>query len=146
MNRRTFGYLRKGGIEPNREPLHERAPTHDANGRRLSDFMMLLPGLRDRPRQEFETRLGLLEGILGAHADVVFADLNAPRNLLWVSVRARPGVINDLAAAIRLRLPEAKLVGHPCSDATTGQELATAGQRKRSAWRLRLPWRKRDGN
>jgi hypothetical protein len=33
-------------------------------------------------------------------------------NLLWVSVRPRPGVILQLFGAVKLHLPEAKLVGH----------------------------------
>ncbi|NNC96606.1 MAG: hypothetical protein HKN88_00885, partial [Gammaproteobacteria bacterium] len=50
--------------------------------------------------------------VLGGHKDVVFADLNTPLSLLWVSVRARHGVIEELVAEIRLRIPEARLVGH----------------------------------
>jgi hypothetical protein len=43
---------------------------------------------------------------------VVFADLNLKLNLLWVSLRPRPGAISELVAAIRLRVPEALLVAH----------------------------------
>jgi hypothetical protein len=32
--------------------------------------------------------------------------------LLWVSLRPRQGAISELVAAIRLRVPEAVLVGH----------------------------------
>jgi len=45
-------------------------------------------------------------------SEVVFVDLNVPLNLLWVSVRPRPGVILELFGAVKLHLPEAKLVGH----------------------------------
>ncbi len=106
----------------------------------LGDFMMLLPGLRERGRAEFEARLATLEAVLGAHADVVFADLNAPRNLLWVSVRARHGVIGEVATAIRLRLPEAKLIGHAFADATPGRELDGGTRGPRPARRRGLRW------
>ena len=99
-------------FESNEEPLYKRLPTHDENGRYLSDFMMLIPGLRNRSGRHFKTRLEILHGVLGSHKDVVFVDLNTPLNLLWVSVRFRHGIINELAAEIRLRIPEARLVGH----------------------------------
>ena len=51
-------------------------------------------------------------GRSGLHQDVVFADLNLKLNLLWVSLRPRPGAISELVAAIRLRVPEALLVAH----------------------------------
>ncbi len=99
-------------LKSNHEPLYKRLPTHDENGKYLCDFMMLIPGLRNLPAPHFETCLAVLHGLLREHEDVVFADLNTPLNLLWVSVRARHGVISKLAAEIRRRLPEARLVGH----------------------------------
>ena len=103
-------------LESNHEPLYKRLPTHDEDGKFLCDFMMLIPRLRNLPAPHFETRLAVLHGLLGGHEDVVFADLNTPLNLLWVSVRARHGVISELAAEIRLRIPEARLVGHTVMD------------------------------
>ena len=144
MAREKFSPPRRSRLRPNREPLGERLPSRDAEGRFLGDFMMLLPGLRERGRAEFEARLAALESVLDAHADVVFADLNAPRNLLWVSVRARHGVIGEVAAAIRLRLPEAKLVGHTLADATPGRELDGDGRGSGRARRHRLRWRRGD--
>lgn len=41
---------------------------------------------------------------------VVFADLNLNQNMLWVKVRPIPGICVDIPAAIRMRVPEAKLV------------------------------------
>lgn len=98
-------------------PLYERAPTHDQDGCRLSDFMMLIPGLRDRPRQQFQEVLKRLEGVLAQFQEVVFIDLNVPLNLLWVSVRPRPGVILDIACCLKDRVPEALLVGPRLLDA-----------------------------
>ena len=97
----------------NREPLYKRLPTHDENGQFLSDFMLLIPGLKHRTGRHLTSRLETIHAVLGNHDDVVFADLNAPLNLLWVSVRTGHGVINELVAEIRLHIPEARLVGHP---------------------------------
>lgn len=114
------GLLRDSRLQANREPLYKRLPTHDEEGRFLSDFMMLIPGLRKLSAPHFETRLRFLHALLDDHDDVVFADLNTPLNLLWVSVRTRRGVISDLSAEIRKHFPEAKLVGHTVADRQTG--------------------------
>lgn len=98
-------------LKPN-APLYERVPTRDETGRLLGDFMVLLPGLRERPGDEFASTLARLQAVLVSFSEVVFVDLNVPLNLLWVSVRPRPGVILELFGAMKLHLPEAKLVGH----------------------------------
>jgi hypothetical protein len=93
-------------------PLWQLAPTHDTSGHLLTDFMMLIPRLRSRPSAEIERASRDIQAVLALHQDVVFADLNLKLNLLWVSLRPRPGAISELAAAIRLRVPEAVLVAH----------------------------------
>ena len=93
-------------------PLWQVAPTRDVAGRRLTDFMMLIPRLRSRPRAEIEQASRDIQAVLALHQDVVFADLNLKLNLLWVSLRPRQGAISELVAAIRLRVPEAVLVAH----------------------------------
>jgi len=98
-------------IEAN-QPLYQRVPVRDENGRPLSDFMIILPGLRERPRHEFAETLARLQAVLVSFSEVVFVDLNVPLNLLWVSVQSRHGVILELFGAVKLHLPEAKLVGH----------------------------------
>ena len=103
-------------LEPNAESLRDRLPSRDSDGRYLSDFMMLIPGLKHRAGPCQQQLLDTLHSVLAGHEDVVFADLNAPLNLLWISVRTRHGVISDLAAAIRLQIPEARLVGHTAVD------------------------------
>lgn len=128
-------------LHSNREPLYKRLPTHDEEGRFLSDFMMLIPGLRNLSAPHFETRLTLLHALLDGHDDVVFADLNTPLNLLWVSVRVRDGVISDVSAEIRRRFPEAKLVGHTVADrrsrsAGNGNHLQAITTRMSSLLRL----------
>jgi hypothetical protein len=67
--------------------------------------------LREAPVPELSARLSLIEAALGRHVEVVFADLNLPLNLLWVSVRPRRGVILEISASIRLCEPAAVLVG-----------------------------------
>ncbi len=93
-------------------PLWQVAPTRDSTGRRLTDFMMLIPRLRQRTPDEIERASRDIQAVLALHQDVVFADLNLKLNLLWVSLRPRPGAISELVAAIRLRVPEAVLVAH----------------------------------
>jgi hypothetical protein len=93
-------------------PLWQLAPTRDSSGRRLTDFMMLIPRLRSRPLPDIERASRDIQSVLALHQDVVFADLNLKLNLLWVSLRPSPGAIGALAAAIRLRVPEAVLVAH----------------------------------
>lgn len=97
--------------EPGR-PLWQIAPTRDQSGGRLTDFMMLIPRLRDRPAGEIERTSRDIQSVLALHQDVVFADLNLKLNLLWISLRPRPGAIAELVAAIRLRVPEALLIAH----------------------------------
>ena len=86
-------------------PLWQVAPPRDSAGRRLTDFMMLIPRLRNRPPVEIERASRDIQAVLALHQDVVFADLNLKLNLLWISLRPRPGAISELAAAIRLRVP-----------------------------------------
>ena len=93
-------------------PLWQVAPTRDNAGRRLTDFMMLIPRLRSRPPEDIERASRDIQSVLALHKDVVFADLNLRLNLLWVSLRPSPGAISELAVAIRLRVPEAVLVAH----------------------------------
>jgi len=94
-------------------PLWQVAPTRDSEGRLLTDFMMLIPRLRDKPRIEIERTSGCIRSILSQHREVVFADLNLKLNLLWISLRPRQGAIAEISAAIRIRVPEAMLVAHP---------------------------------
>jgi hypothetical protein len=95
------------------EPLWQRAPTRDEQGRALSDFMMIIPHLRDKPRRQLEQTVQRIEQVLLRYHDkVVFADLNLALNVLWVSVRPVPGICLELPTAIKLQVPEALLVSH----------------------------------
>jgi hypothetical protein len=93
-------------------PLWQIAPTRDSEGRLLTDFMMLIPRLRDKPGIEIQRTSGCIHAILAQHREVVFADLNLKLNLLWISLRPRQGAIAEISAAIRIWVPEAMLVAH----------------------------------
>lgn len=95
------------------EPLWQRAPARDTDGSPLSDFMMIIPGLRDQPASRRQRTVDLIQQTLAGYAPfVVFADLNLKINVLWVTVRPRPGICAELPAAIFLRVPEARLVAY----------------------------------
>ncbi len=93
------------------EPLYKRVPTRDEDGKRVSDFMMLIPGLRDRPAHELKDALAGMQAVLTQHTEVVYADLNMKINVLWVSIKPRRGLIDQLATELQNRVPGAKLVG-----------------------------------
>ncbi len=95
------------------EPMHERVPTYDENGKPLSDFMMLISGLKKAPSHRMNWIVAELQVVLGQYKEVIFADLNVSRSILWVSVRAIPGIIPEIAKAIQMRIPEALIVGSP---------------------------------
>ena len=95
------------------EPLRNRAPAVDEHGKALSDFMMIIPGLRDKPRQLIQQTLFDIQSTLACfqHA-VVFAELNIKLNLLWVSIRPLHGIRMEIANAVQLRVPDARRVSH----------------------------------
>ena len=95
------------------EPLHERVPTHDEEGKPLGDFMMLFPGLRDLAEAGLRQKVDILANILSQYKEVVFVDLNVPLNLLWVSIKHKPGLVLELSSYVKMHIPEAKLVGVP---------------------------------
>lgn len=92
------------------QPLYQRVPKADECGRSLSDFMVLVPGMRDWPRPKLLDALAGMQSVLGAFQEVVFADLNLPLNLLWVSVKPEPGIIAKVAAHLTHRIPEARVI------------------------------------
>ncbi len=94
-------------------PLWQRVPKRDTEGRPYIDFMMFAPRLNRRPAHELESISLLLRGVLARYDDqVVFADLNLKINVLWVSLENRPGLMAELVAALRIKVPEFHLVAH----------------------------------
>ena len=102
--------FRSLSMEPG-TPLWRRVPVRDQTGRPLSDFMMLIPHLNSKPAPRLQRTIRTIASVL-AHYDsvVVFADLNLRLNLLWVTVRPVPGICLELAAAIKVDVPEALLI------------------------------------
>ena len=94
------------------QPLWRIVPTRDEDGHLLTDFMMLIPRLREKSSGEVERTSGYIRSVLTLHSEVVFADLNLALNLLWVSLRPKRGAMSEIAAAIRVLVPEAVLVAN----------------------------------
>jgi hypothetical protein len=118
-------------------PLWQRAPSRDADGRLLSDFVMLIPRLGSAPDLRRERVYAELQGLLRRYRqEVHFADLNLRLNLLWISVDPSPGLIRELVAAIRERIPEAVLIGHNWGTGVTAVQTLSVTSGKRGA-RLR---------
>lgn len=113
---RTSSSVELHSIEP-AQPLWKRAPTRSPEGERLSDFMMIIPKLRHQHARHIEETIQKIQHALDAYKKVVvFADLNLKLNVLWVSVKPRPGICLELPAVIQSLIPEARLVGerlHP---------------------------------
>jgi len=118
------------------EPLWKRVPKTTADGGSLTDFMMLIPKLREQSSSRLQQTLQDLQQALAVYGEQVeFADLNLKLNLLWVSVRPSPGICLHLSAAIRARVPEAILVASQ-AEALVGE----TRRRSPSRWRF-LPGR-----
>lgn len=95
-------------------PLWQRVPTRTPEGELASDFMMLIPGLRRRPQDQLQRVLDDIYAVLSRYGKaVLFADMNLKLNVLWVSVRPTPGIILELAAALNMQVPEARLISRP---------------------------------
>ncbi len=95
------------------EPLWKLAPKRDGEGHPYIDFMMLAPGLKKRPQHEIECLMCIIQSELARFENwVVFADFNLKLNLLWVSLKYRPGIMTEIVAALRSQAPMLKLVAH----------------------------------
>jgi hypothetical protein len=95
------------------EPLRKRAPTVDEHGNLLTDFMVIIPGLRKKPQPHIQRTIGELHRVLERFSGiVVFAEFNLALNLLWVSTRPVNGMRDEIATAIRSSIPAARLVSH----------------------------------
>jgi hypothetical protein len=68
--------------------------------------------LREKPQYHIDSTLAALQSVLRRFHEVVFADVNLPINVLWVSLRHRPGVVLEVVAAIQAKVPGALLIAH----------------------------------
>ncbi|TDY00964.1 hypothetical protein [Thiohalophilus thiocyanatoxydans] len=108
----STGLICRPGLEP-AEPLYTRVPIRDESGQYLTDFMMIIPGLRQRSAQLRQEVLGRIDHVLQLYRrTVVFADFNMKTSVLWVSVKPVPGICLELPAVIKFHVPEALLVSH----------------------------------
>jgi hypothetical protein len=134
VNKSSRAMASRPALSPAR-PLWQLAPTRTKDGRCMADFMMLIPGLADRPtlcREQVES--GIREVCESYGELVTFADVNYSINVLWVSVAAQPGLGGRVARSIRERVPDALLIG---GQLAAGGTLQTAESR-RAGWRCRL--------
>ena len=93
------------------EPLWKRAPTRDDSGKPYSDFMMLIPGLRNFEPSRMNEIINKVEAVLQHYEnDIVLADLNLKINVLWVTMKPHLGLTAEIASLIHHVVPEAKLV------------------------------------
>ena len=101
------------------EPLWKIAPTRDENGDPISDFLMIIPKLRQKPENHIKRTLNNIDYALKQFSkSVVFANMDMKLNTLWVSFKSEPGLFMEIAAAIKLQVPEAVLVGDMSSRIT----------------------------
>ena len=102
--------VQKGEVAP-ADPLWKRVPIRDSEGKPLSDFMMIIPKLRSKSPQGIKEVIMKIETVLAFYErHIVFADLNLNLNVLWVSLKPVPGMCLEVATAINLHVPDAKLV------------------------------------
>ncbi len=92
-------------------PLWSRAPARDEDGKPYSDFMMLIPGLKQQNEAGIEACLVKVRDSLQAFENVVvYVDLNIKLSLLWVSHKPVAGITKPLVLAIMREIPQAKLI------------------------------------
>ena len=92
-------------------PLWSRAPARDEQGKPYSDFMMLIPGLKQQNDAGIESCLLNIRNSLQPFENVVvYVDLNIKLSLLWISHKPVPGITKPLVLAIQREIPQAKLI------------------------------------
>lgn len=93
------------------EPLWKRVPTRDHTGKPYTDFMMLIPGLKNFEPFYLRETINKMEMVLKLYEkDIILADLNLKINVLWVTLQPHIGLSSEIAALIHHVVPQAKLV------------------------------------
>ncbi len=73
--------------------------------------MMIIPGLKKKPRDLIESVLAKINRVLEQYKqDILLADFNLKTNVLWVSLEPKPGLHLEIAALIHHCVPESRLV------------------------------------
>jgi hypothetical protein len=100
------------------EPLWKRVPTRDLKGKPYTDFMMLIPGLKNFETSRLQEIINKVEGVLKHYEEeIILADLNLKINVLWVTLQPHIGLSTEIAALIHHVVPEAKLVSQHTAQA-----------------------------
>ena len=69
---------------------------------------MIIPKLKTKPEQYIKDTLANIEFVLKQFGnEVLFANVDMKLNTLWVSFKSEPGLFMEIAAAIKLQVPEA---------------------------------------
>lgn len=93
------------------QPMWQRVPTKDDQGKLLADFIMIIPKLNKQPTYYINNTIKKLKTALEQHTHTVFfADFNIKINVLWISYRATKGTCSEIAATIMQAVPEAKMI------------------------------------
>lgn len=93
------------------EPLWKRVSTRDAKGKPYTDFMMLIPGLKEADPVHLSVTINKLDNILKLYEkDIVLVDLNLKINILWITLQPHFGLTSEIAALIHHVVPQAKLI------------------------------------
>lgn len=103
--------LQSGSKFLSAEPLWKRVPTRDAKGKPYTDFMMLIPGLKEADSAYLSVTINKLDNILKSYEkDIVLVDLNLKINILWITLQPHFGLTSEIAALIHHVVPQAKLI------------------------------------
>ena len=70
MGDQACGLARIVSLEP-AEPLYKRVPTRDETGQFLSDFMMIIPGLKKQPLQVRQNVIAKIDHVLQLYKKIV---------------------------------------------------------------------------
>ncbi len=121
-------------------PLWSRVPARDENGKPYSDFMMLIPGLKQQNDAGIEASLFKIRDSLRPFDDVVvYVDVNIKLSLLWISHQSIPKISKPLVLAIQRKIPQAKLITADFNadlkddNANNGSWLSSVGQQLKSS-------------
>lgn len=93
------------------EPLWKRVPLQTDAGELVSDFVMILSGLKKLGKLQQQEIYDKLYAVLKIYdGDILLAEINTRLSTLWVSHKPRPGLGTEIASLIHHHVPQAKLI------------------------------------
>ena len=103
--------LNKSLVREPAKPLWQRVPQRTDAGELVSDFMMILSGLKQLGSVQKQKVYDTLYRVLQMYdADILLAEVNTKLSTLWISHKPRPGLGAEIAAMIHHHVPQAKLI------------------------------------